>query len=250
MLRSIDELRGYTLAAEDGEIGRCKDFLFDDRHWTVRYMVADTGRWLSGRKVLISPVSLGEPDWNYRSLPVRMTKAQIEGSPPLEDDMPVSREYETRYFSYFRYPYYWTGAGLWGTAAYPGALYGVPQTGVEEETVDDQRPNHLRSVKEVEGYRIHATDGHIGHVEDFIVEEDSWTIRYVVVDTRNWLPGGKKVVISPEWATAIRWEEQDMVVDLTKDAIKNSPEFDPTVPINREYEVRLYDFYGRPRYWS
>ncbi len=250
MLRSIDELLGYVLAAEDGEIGRCKDFLFDDRHWTIRYMVADTGKWLPGRKVLISPISLGEPDWTARKFPVKMTKGQVENSPPLEEDMPVSREYETRYFNYYGYPYYWAGAGLWGSAAYPGALYGVPQADVREERVEKKRPNHLRSAKEVEGYRIDANDGHIGHVEDYIVEEETWTIRYVIVDTRNWLPGGKKVLISPDWTSAIQWQKKELVVDLTKDAIKNAPEYDPSVPINREYEVRLYDFYGRPRYWT
>ncbi len=251
MLRSVKEITGYILLGTDDEIGRCRDFLFEDQHWAVRYMVAETGKWLPGQKVLISPISLGEPEWNSRRFPVDLTKDQIKNSPPLEHDMPVSREYEARYFDYYGYPYYWVGGGLWGVEAYPtGLLSRRNEQFPEEKAVrQNNEPNHLRSCGEVEGYHIEATDDSIGHVEDFIVEEDSWIIRYAVIDTRNWLPGGKKVVISPSWVKAVIWNDEKVVVDLTKDQIKNSPEFDPSTPINREYEAQLYDFYGRPRYW-
>ncbi len=247
MLRSLNEILNYVLSAEDGEIGRCKDFLFDDEFWTVRYMVADTGKWLPGRKVLISPISLGEPDWLERRFPVNLTKEQIESSPPIDEHAPVSRLYERRYFRHFYWPYYWTGGDLWGAAPYPPS---VPVEHPEEMEDQEKEPekSHLRSVKEVTGYYIQATDDKIGHLEDFIVDDETWTLRYMVVDTRKWLPG-RKVLVAPEWIETVDYMEKRVTVNLTTQEVKQSPEYDPAQPVNREYEVRLYDFYGRPTYW-
>jgi len=249
MLRSAKDLNGYVLKATDDEIGRCKDFLFDDEEWTVRYMVADTGKWLPGRKVLISPISLGEPDWTSRVFPITLNKEQVENAPSLSEDAPVSRQYEARWFKYYRYPYYWGGDGLWGPGVEPAGLAagerGFAET-VEEEDLGD---SHLRSVDEVAGYHIQATDGEIGHVEDFILDDLNWTLRYVVVDTRNWLPG-RKVLVAPVWVDSVDWAKEKAIVDLTREDVKNSPEYDPAAPVNREYEARLYDFYGRPKYWK
>jgi hypothetical protein len=247
MLRSIDEVRGYALKAVDGEIGRCKDFLFDDEQWTIRYMVADTGKWIPGRQVLISPMSLRDPDWSSRNLPVDLTKKQVEEAPPLKDDEPVSRQHEVRLHTYYGYPYYWIGAGVWGLEATPEALRAAAEEGVTVPPEPEGDP-HLRSIDEVEGYRIQASDGEIGHVEDLIVDDETWTLRYLVVDTRNWLPG-RKVLVSPSWVDDIDALQAKTFVDLTKDQVENSPEYDPRTPINRDYEVRLYDFYGRPAYW-
>jgi hypothetical protein len=250
MLRSLDALRNYVLAAEDGDIGRCEDFLFDDIHWTIRYMVADTGKWLPGRKVLVSPISLGEPDWASQRLPVRLTKEEIKQSPPLDKDAPVSRQYEIRWFEYYGWPYYWSGGGLWGAAPYPSALYLKRLEKVAEKGIEPEEETHLRSVKEVTGYQIMATDGDIGHVEDFIVEDELWLLQYLVVDTRNFLPGGRKVLVAPAWVTTVDWGGRSVSVDLIVDAVKNSPEYDPSEPVNREYEIRLYDYHGRPKYWK
>jgi hypothetical protein len=250
MLRSVKEIFGYVLSAEDGDMGRCKDFLFDELAWTIRYMVADTGRWLPGRKVLVSPIALGEPDWRTRRFPVQLTKKQIEEAPPLDEDAPVSRQYEIRWTRYYGWPYYWTGATPWGGADFPHALFlqRQPAEAEEEEKSFDEADPYLRSVKEVTGYHIQATDEEIGHVEDFILDDEPWTLRYMVVDTRNWLPG-RKVLVSPLWIDSVDWAETKVFVDLDSDRIKSSPKYDPSVPVNREYEVRLYDFYGRPRYW-
>lgn len=251
MLRNIKEIHGYVLVGEDGEIGQCRDFLFDERFWTVRYMVADTGKWLPGKKVLVSPISLAEPDWTIKRLPVRLTQEQIENQPPLEEHMPVSQEYEARFLTHYGYPYYWVGGGLWGPGSVPREMFGLNPEKVEKARQDakDASPNPMRSTKEVTGYRIEASDGDIGHVEDFILDTDHWVLRYVVIDTRNWLPGGRKVLVAPDWVSGMDWTHGAMQVDLTQDAIKNSPEYDPNAPINREYEVRLYDFHGRPAYW-
>jgi hypothetical protein len=114
---------------------------------------------------------------------------------------------------------------------------------------EQDRDPHLRSTKEVIGYHIQAVDGEIGHVEDLIVDDEEWFLRYLVVDTRNWLPG-KAVLVAPGWAKRVDWVKRKVHVDLPQEAIRDSPEFDPSRPVNREYEVRLYDYYGRPHYWS
>jgi hypothetical protein len=248
MLRSADEMMGYILEAKDDEIGRCRDFLFDDQYWTVRYMVADTHKWLPGRKVLISPISLGQPDWVSRRFPVDLTREEVKNSPSIAKDAPVSRQYEIEYFKHYGWSYYWEGKDILGTNSMPGT---PPATVTSPSAIQDMDPKStfLRSVKEVTGYHIQAENGEIGHVEDFILEENEWVIRYLILDTRNWLPG-RKVLVSPGWIESIRWDENSVYVNLTRNAIKKGPEFDPFEPINREYEVRLYDYYGRPKYWE
>ncbi len=137
---------------------------------------------------------------------------------------------------------------MWGTDPYPAALYAKAREELKHKEEQPEK-SHVRSVKEVTGYHIQATDGEIGHVEEFILDDQAWTLRYLVVDTRNWLPG-RKVLVAPAWVTSVNWANRNVGVDLTTGAIKNSPEYDPSAPVNREYEVRLYDFYGRPRYWE
>jgi hypothetical protein len=249
MLRNISELTGYVLNARDGEIGRCKDFLFDDEHWTIRYMVADTGKWLPKRKVLVSPASIDEPNWKMRRLNVRLTKNQIENAPLLADEEPVTRQYERAWAKHFGQVAYWVGSGLWGMGPHPGALYAGAREDAAELERDPTSDPHLRSTKEVKGYHIRAKDGEIGHVHDFIVDDRTWTIRYLVIDTRNWLPG-RKVLVSPRWVTDVMWGEREVDVNLSQDRVRNAPEYDPYAPINREYEARLYDFHGRPVYWD
>lgn len=249
MLRSENEIRGYRIAAKDGPVGKVKDFLFDEEHWTVRYMVADTGTWLPGRKVLISPITLGRPDWAEQLFPVRMTKDEIESMPELDSDAPVSREYEKHWFDRYGFPYYWGGVSAWGPAAAPTSLFTGRETQEAVEAPPEAAEGVLRSMKEVKGYHIEAQDGEIGHVDDFILDDESWAVRYVVIDTKNWLPG-RKVLISPAWIENISWIDRDVWVDLEREIIKESPTYDPSQPINREYESRLYDYYGRPVYWT
>ncbi len=247
MLRSTKELKGYVLQATDGEIGRCADFLFDDEQWTVRYMVADTGKWIPDKRVLISPISLGEPEWAAKRLSVLLNKDQIENAPPLQNHEPVSRQHERLLLRHYGHPYYWVGSGLWGLGTTPEALREHAMTEPEKLSEPDEDP-HLRSVQEVTDYHISATDGEIGHVEEFVLDDENWVFRYMVVDTRNWLPG-QKVLVSPRWVEDLDWSEGTVSVDLTREQIKKSPDYDPSIPINREYETRLYDFYGRPVYW-
>lgn len=250
MLRSTKAISRFTLHATDGDIGRCQDFLFDDRNWVVRYMAAKTAKWLPGRKVVISPVFLDQPDWENSKFQVRLTREQIKRSPPLEEHAPVSRQYEIGYHQYYALPYYWTGQDLWG--AYPdpnGVIYPVPEQPTLEETETETHEDHLRSTDEVTGYHIAALDGEIGHVDDFLLDDITWALRYMVVDTRNWLPG-RKVLVSPQWAESIHWVDGKVAVNLDRNAIKNSPEFDPLKPIKRQYEIELHKHYGHPLSWE
>lgn len=248
MMRSTKEVMGYTLKAADGEIGRCRDFLFDDQQWAVRYMVADTGKWIPDRKVLISPLFLGEPEWASRQFPVQLTKDQIENAPSVREDEPVSRQHEVNVLRHYGFPYYWVGEGLWGLESSPSALREVSAEWITVPPEPKGDP-HLRSVEEVTGYHIEATDGEIGHVEEFVLDEDTWVLRYMVVDTRNWLPG-RKVLVSPAWVRGFDWPAQKAMVELTRKQVQASPGYDADKPINREYETQLYDFYGRPVYWE
>jgi len=250
MLRSVSEIINYTLAAKDGDIGRCRDFLFDDDFWTIRYMVADTSKWLPGRHVLISPLSLGEPQWADKFFPVWLTKDQIKESPSLDEDAPVNRRYEKLLALHYGYPPYWAGPNTWVTFEAP--IFPVIPEDMQEAMLaqgEDDNDIHLRSAKGVIDYHIHASDGRVGHVEDFILDDKQWTIRYLVVDTRNWLPG-RKVLITPMWVELVEWFNRKVQINLTVEEIKNSPTYDPNAPVNRGYEEQLYDFYGRPKYWA
>jgi hypothetical protein len=233
--------------ARDGDIGKVHDFLFDDAGWIIRYVVVDTGKWLPGRKVLLIPLVLDEPDWENRTLPVSLTKEQIKKSPDIDVDKPVYRQHEHALHEYYQWVPYWIASPH--TIPPPPYPKGKEEDKDEDPTVQEKEDPHLRSTKEVSGYHIQATDGEMGHVEDFIADDTDWFIRYMVVDMRNWLPG-KKVLISSGWIERVEWSESKVYVDLSRDMVKNSPEFDPSSPVNRRYEERLYDFYGRPKYWD
>jgi hypothetical protein len=245
MLERAQTLNGYQLRGSDGDIGAVRGFLFDDQYWTIRYLVADTGSWLSGRQVLISPYALKDVIHERREISVGLTKKQIEGSPPLESDKPVSRQFEHSYFGFFGWPTYWSGPYRWG--AYPD----IPRGGEELKAADPHMKGwdpHLRSTKQVSGYHMHARDGAIGHVVDFLVDADHWVIRYLIIDTQNWLPG-KKVLIAPEWISRVSWDESEVHVDLSCDDIKKSPSYPVESPLTRDYETQLHRHYSREGYW-
>ncbi len=246
MLRQAKELKDYKLGAADGDIGKVKDFYFDDQLWTVRYLIADTGGWLSGRLVLISPYALNPPDDYTKIIPVNLTKTQIEKSPPITADQPVSRQFEWDYYSYYGWPAYWDGPYAWGETPYPTP--GLAHWSEAMRLTGGNDP-HLRSMKEVTGYRIEASDGEIGHVEDFVIDDETRAIRYFVIATRNWWPG-KKVLVSPQWIERVSWAESEVFINLNRTAIKDAPAYDEYMPITRDYETKLYQHYNREFYWA
>jgi hypothetical protein len=244
-------LKDFVIRAIDGDIGAVHQLYFDDETWGIRYLVVDTGGWLGGRRVLISPFSITRTDWDAKRLDVALTKKQVENSPDIDTHQPVSRQHEAAYLGYFGFPYYWGGPFLWGTAYYPTGV-AVPTT-LSAETLPDRirresTDSHLRSTEAITGYHIEAADGEIGHVDGFVVDDEAWAIRYIEVATRNWLPG-KKVLVSPAWIERVSWHDSKVYVDLSREAIRNGPEYIASRPITREYENRLYFHYGRPPYW-
>jgi uncharacterized protein YrrD len=247
-LRPADAFRLFRLEATDGQLGTVKDWLFDDREWRMRYLVVDTGRWLPGRKVLVSLDAVASIDWDEGLVPVRLTKEQIRGGPSIVEDEPVSRQKEEELARHYGWPTYWSqplleGAITIGRPIAPAApLPGEPETG--ERAPEPQGDPHLRSLVEVEGYHIHATDGRIGHLDDLVLDLETWAARYMVVDTSNWL-AGRKVIVSTRWIEQIRWSEREVYVDLARETIERSPEYDPSRRIDRDYEQQLFDYYDR-----
>lgn len=225
ILKSMRDIQGYVLVAQDGEIGLCTDFLFDDKYWAIRYVIVNTQTWLPDRKVLVSPISIVSADKITRTLNVSLTKDQIIESPSLNANAPVSRQYEIAFNTYFDWEHYWVGGGVWGSHNYPHFLYQDKKKRKIPEVTEDG-PN-LRSTMEVWGYHIQATDKEIGFIEDFILDVDSWIIDYLVIDTSNWLPDSKRSVFSPEWINLVNWGQREVFVDLTSEQIKYNREFDP-----------------------
>jgi sporulation protein YlmC with PRC-barrel domain len=249
MKRSIKSLEGYSLKETDGEIGEVDEFYFDDTLWAIRYLVIKTGNWLSGRKVLISPKALLAPDWENEAFPVNLTKKQIENSPDIDTDKPVSRQHEEELFSYYTWDPYW-GADAHGAAifgAMPSDLYESEIAAPEniENPPEENNDPHLRSTSEVKGYTIHATDGEIGKVTDFIVDDSNWKINYLVVDTGTWL-NSKNVLLPVGWIKDIKWDNELVIVDVTLAQIENCPSYDDAEPINDTDEKSLFDYYGKP----
>jgi len=246
MLRQAKDFKGYKLSARDGEIGSVKEFYFDDQSWAVRYLIAETGNWLTGRQVLISPYALDPARTDDKVIPVDLSKKQIEDSPSLDADKPVSRQYEMLYYPYYGYPGYWGGPYMWGYGSYPVRGQGGWSETTRHNENDDP---HLRSTNDVTGRTIQAQDGEIGDVEDFVIDDETWAIRYLIVDTGNWWPG-KKVLVSTQWIEKISWEESKVFIDLTREAIKNGPEFTQEALMTRDYETKLYRHYNREGYWG
>jgi uncharacterized protein YrrD len=246
MLYKAKSLKGYLLNSRDGKIGKIKEFYFDDRFWTIRYLVADTGNWLSGRQVLITPYALGVVNSEAEDIGVDLTKKQIEDSPSLDSDKPVSRQFEQAYYGHYGYPIYWAGLCAWGYYPYPARAPEQWRKPSKEEKAWDP---DLRSTNDVSGHHIQGTDGEIGHVEDFFIDAQTWTIRYLIVDTHNWWPG-KKILVSPQWIDRISWGERKVFVNLLRETIKQSPEFKEESLLSRAYETGLYRHYNRPGYWA
>jgi hypothetical protein len=245
MLSKANTLRNYRLHSLDGEIGKVKDFYFDDQHWTIRYLIADTGNWLTGRSVLISPYALNRVVQSEKHVTVDLTKKQIENSPSLDTHQPVSQQFEVDYYGYYGWPAYWGGSSAWGNHPYierDRNKWGEATKGA------NAWDRHLRSTHEVTGYHLQALDGEIGHIEDFVIDGETWAIRYLIVGTKNWWPG-KKVLVSPQWIERVSWNESKVFVTLSRDTIKGSLEFTEESLLTRDYEVALHRHYDRKGYW-
>jgi uncharacterized protein YrrD len=241
MLRSIKQLYGEKIGTPDGEIGHVKDFYFDDQQWAVRYVVVDTGSWLSGRLVLISPHAFGNFHQDGDCLLVNLTRQQIENSPPIELHKPVSRQYEEEYYRYYGWPAYWIGGEMWGVAGFPMAPPPHPAPAWEEtpggRSWNSDDP-HLRSTKALGGYHIQTHGDAIGHVTDFMIDDKSWAMLHLVVETGHWF-SGKEIVISPQDIDRISYEESKVFVNVTKETIQDAMEYH--APLAAYHDTRNFD---------
>jgi uncharacterized protein YrrD len=245
MKRSLKSLIGYTMSATDGEIGKVKDIYFDDETWTIRYLILETGNWLSSRKVLISSQALLPTNRENEAFPINLTMKQIENSPDINTDLPVSRQQEIQLYEYYPWTEYWVGGmGTTGMSMPMRESVGEEISEKAHEAVLKLHgDHHLRSAEKLIDYKIEAKDGDIGDIEDFIIDDVTWKMIFLVVDTGDWFPG-KKVLLSPKWIKEINWDVSRIVVNLTEHKVSNSPEYDPHQLINEVYEESFYDYYG------
>jgi uncharacterized protein YrrD len=254
MLHSFNHIRGHTIQASDGEIGSLHDLYFDDQSTAIRYLVVDTGSWLPGRRVLLAPAAVGGVDTARQGIVTGLTRQQVEDSPDVITDKPVSRQEEMSLHTYYGWDPYWSVPPLGATLApYWGAVIPPVRSPGEDRVAEEiaareraQADPHLHSAGEVEGYHVAATDGEIGHVEDFLIDDRTWAINLLGIDTRNWLPG-RKVVISPGWLRGVDWPNRQVEVDLTREQIESSPEYDPAMTVDESYLEQLHAHYGVTR---
>ena len=220
-------MTGHKLGATDGHIGHIKDFYFDDALWVVRYLVADTGTWISGRLVLISPLALGGFDDSEKVLRVNLTRRQIENSPSIAEHKPISRQYEEEYFQYYSWPFYWQGGSLWGWSELPI----IPPQPLARPAPDlraaaPREDAHLRSAKAVLGYKAQGVDKEAGSIADFLIDDRNWTIRGLLVENGQWLHGHKTLVPAAQIAR-ISWTDSTVFLKTTHEALERAPSYEP-----------------------
>ena len=254
MIRSVTHMKKIAIVATDGPIGSLEDVYFDDELWAIRYVVVDTGRWLAGRRVLISPLSVSRTEWNEQRLLLSISRDQVKDGPDIDMHQPVSRRQERDYLDYYGYPYYWGRAGLWG--AYPIPMPPTPEqlathrarAPETEREVADLADTHLRSASEVTSYVIRALDGDLGHVDDVLFEDVTWAFRYLVADTSNWW-FGKHVLVSPEWITDISWPEHAVSVHIARQLLKTAPRYGRAEHLDRQWEAAYHQHLQQPGFW-
>lgn len=246
MLINAKKINDFTFHCLDGEIGTVQDILFDDLRWTVRYLLVNTGTWLTGRQVLVSPRAITAIDEDSRCILINLTKKQIEDSPPLDSDRPVSLQFEEQYHGYYQWPPYWAGPFMWEPALSMAGSQEIRDAANKRKARDD---HHLRSTANVGGHTLVAEDGEVGLVDDFIIDDKTWSIEYLVISAGHWW-SGRKVLIAPRWIESINWLESKVFVRLSRAVIKESPEFTSESLITRAYETRLHRHYRRQGYWD
>ena len=268
MLRNMKAIKGYAIHGRDGVIGKLRDLLFDDERWTTRYLVVDTGGWLSDRLVLLPPHAVSSVDLHDQQVVVDLTRQQITDSPPIASDQPISRQFESAHACYYGWPTYWDTPSTFGISPMFGIppgnagyrVRGLDGAGLKDpyqqaaQDVQDERDArevgdpHLRSVNEVCGYALIADDGEVGTVTDFIIDGDGWALRYLIIATGHWW-SGRHILISPHWVSDVRWSDAKVFVHVLRSVIKQAPAYADLESLTREDEEKIYRHYQRNGYW-
>jgi len=253
MLRVASSLIGYDVEASDGDAGSVHDILFDDITWKIRWLVIDTGGWLSGRRVLIHPSAVSPLNLESSRLQVNLSRLAISEAPGSLLDRPVSQQQEKSLYDYYDWDPAW-GGSYFGQGTMVADL--EPVMYFDQDTVRGAAGNgfhleagdpHLRSLSEVKGYHVHANDGDIGHVQDVLLDDAKWLILYVIIDTKNWWVG-QHVLISPYAVTHLEYPDQKIRVDTTMAKIRSSPPWKPEELIDELYQAKLHHHYNWPKY--
>jgi hypothetical protein len=234
MMYGVRELLGYDLLGTDGQIGNLHEFYFSDEDWDILYLVAGRGRLLPGRKVLISPLVVHRPHKSSRIVELDISQEQIRAGSAATNQHALCHHMQIQLSRYY------------GWADYAGRV--VMAEAELNEKSGSVRPL-LRAIgEEVLGSSVQAVDGKIGHVEDCIVDDETWIIRYLVVRSTD--PSrDANILLSPQWIDTPDWQVPRFHVGFTLEAIRNSPEYDPCTPLTRDCEEKLYSFFGRLKYW-
>jgi uncharacterized protein YrrD len=249
-LISAKELSDFKVVAQDGDIGNVSDLYFDDMYWRIRYLVVNTGSWLfPGRVVLLSPHSFGKVIASEKAVIVNLTREQVKSSPDVDSEKPLSRTLEEDLSRHFGWPMYWLPGTSGSYITIPGRRRNEETKGEPPMPPEELGDPDLRSIDEVIGYHVHTTDGDIGHTDDFLIDDQEWDMHYMIVDTRNWLPG-KHVILSLRWIEDISWSDRRVTVNVDKEKVTTSPEYDPNAPPDRKFEHELHEHYDRPKYWE
>jgi sporulation protein YlmC with PRC-barrel domain len=256
MKRGMNEIIGHSIITKDGTKGKIKDFLFDKDSWQVRYLEADFGNLFSNDRILIPKTLLMESHISDDDLHLNVTTSLVKLGPKPEEDLPISRQYEEKLNRYYNQEFYWAGPGYGVVETGMGQEYGETESAMTgsryprriprySEVEDVEQSSNLHSFKEVKGYNIHATDGTLGSVDNLIIDDDSWQIGYIIVDTNSWLPWSKKVLIDISFIENINYEVREAEINLHTDSIKNAPEYDEKKPVDDQYESSLQNHYER-----
>jgi hypothetical protein len=248
MLHSLKSLERMSICAIDGAIGSISDVYFDAQSWTVRYLVVTAGNtWLPGRKVLISPMCVRCVFWKLAQVDLTLTRNQVRNSPAIDTNKPLSRQHEIAYFDYYGYPYYWAGPLRWGAMPVPPAFVFQGRSPNAQHAAagsEEASDPHLRGLDAVRGCHIEAIDGSIGHVQDFLFSEHDWALGFLLIDTRNWLPG-PQVAVPIKWVEDVDWNEGKVRVRLTRDAIRECPQWHGDLAFTPDYEDYLAQYSPR-----
>jgi uncharacterized protein YrrD len=246
MFEFASTLRGYAIEASDGGIGTIADVLFDDRTWRMRWLVVDTGNWLTGRMVLLHPQSLGRADYERRQLCVALTRAQVEGGPELSEHEPVSMQMERHLYDY----YGWEPVAMEGGFGINPIASKFSAPPLVAPAADTAAPAgecdpHLRSLEAINHSHILGVDGALGKVEDLVIDEANWVVPYLVVDTGRWW-SGKHVLVSRHAVQEISWAEREIRAGISRAQVKASPPWSALGDIDKDYEKDLHDHYDWP----
>lgn len=243
MKHSLNEISTYAIKTIDEAEGNVKDILFDEVEWIVRYVETDFGIELSGTRKLIPRVFFKNPNWDEQHFPVKLTKFDLKDCPDIALHLPISRIYEQKVYEHFKEDEYWLQSYI-TPFGIPAITHPIPSMGVSERMIDERKlKTHLRSFQEIKGYEVHALDGNIGQINNIIIDDKDWSIRYAVIDTSSWLPWSKNVLIGVNWMDEISYTSKQIKINLDVETIKSAPEFDHSEPIDEKYEKMLNEHF-------